>query len=296
MNDRLKMSYSKIQTRTLFTVCLFSLVAQGAQAWLFNRSETGSTPEAHGRYRQRVAVCVGINRYESHPKLNCAENDAAEMARVFRDFGFDDVTLLLGSDATRETILNTLHRAKDGLSSSDLFVFYFAGHGMTVRQGSADLMGYLLPVNCRAKNEADDGISMGILKELTDSLPSRHSLFLMDACYSGYGLSKGVARAAGFEGNNDPCVQILTAGGELDRAFESNGHGLFTGHLLDSLEGIDRKGKGAITGTELAKIVKQKVSSETGGWQTPQFGTAGGGDVVLVKRRPVLADQVAMAR
>jgi len=307
MKERSTTSYGKARVGALVLACLFILGAHGvAEAGWFGRSKKVESsvnsneilPEMAGRYRQRVAVCVGINRYESHPKLNYAENDATEMAAIFREFGFDEVVLLTGKEATRQQILNTLDHVKNTVREDDLFVFYFGGHGaIASQQGVTGSMGYLLPVDCRGKREGQDGISMNIVKELTEAMPSRHNLFLIDACYSGYSL--GNSKSGADNGNHftvdSPCVQIMTAGGKLDRAFEGDGHALFTGYLLSSLNEIVRAGEGWISGRQLAGLVTKQVAADTGGWQTPQFGLDGSGDIALVKRQAKFPDQVAMA-
>jgi uncharacterized caspase-like protein len=305
MKERITSSYGKTRVGMLILACLCVLGAQAADAGWFGRSKkksnsfnsNGFLPEMAGCYRQRVAVCIGINRYESHPKLDHAENDAAEMAAIFREFGFDEVVLLTGKEAVRRQILDTLDDVRKTVREDDLVVLYFAGHGVTVRKGETGLMGYLLPADCRSGREGEDGLSMTILKEMTDTMPSRHSLLLVDACYSGYGLGNTAANVkptGGFEADT-PCLQIITAGGELDRAFEREGHGLFTGHLLNSLNEIARAGEGWISGRQLAALVTKRVIADTGGWQAPQFGLEGSGDIALVKRRAKFPNVVAMA-
>lgn len=229
-------------------------------------------------YRQRVAVCVGINSYDGYTQLNCSKNDATEMASLFEEYGFDDVVLITEEQATRENILGEMERFQAGAAEDDLLVFFFAGHGTTVRDGSR-LAGYLVPSDCRPGQEKDSGISMESLAEMAQAMPNRHSLFLTDACYSGYASAdRGAGSADGRS------VQILTAGGEMDRAFESDGHGLFTRYVLDYLkeQGVD-KGR-AVSVTKMAGAVRSKVADETGGWQKPNFGHMGEGDVLLAKR------------
>ena len=227
-------------------------------------------------YRNRVAICIGINDYQAFPNLGYAGSDASDMAEVFEDYGFDEVVLLTGGDANRETILNEMARIKDGAHENDLFVFYFAGHGRTVRQSNR-LSGYLVTGECRKGREAQDGIPMSALAKMAEDMPSRHNLFLTDACFSGFGLA-GVDTRDALEGRS---VQILTAGREKDLAFESDGHGVFTRHVLDCLQG--RNSRGVVSVTKLASLVTNGVSHETGGWQKPQFGRVGNGDVVLAR-------------
>jgi len=306
MRERKRTSCAGVRVGIAVLASLCMLAAMKANAGWFGRSSkensshdnNGFLPEMADCYRQRVAVCVGINRYESHPKLNYAESDATEMAAIFREFGFDEVVLLTGKEATRERILNALDSVKKTVREDDLFVLYFGGHGMILRErGMKDSMGYLLPVDSRARHEGEDGIPMSIFGELTETMPSRHNLFLVDACYSGYSIGDSLPVGDGGNGfeSGTPCAQIITAGGKLDRAFEGEDHALFTGHLLNGLNEVVRAGKGGISGRQLADLVAKRVAADTGGWQTPQFGIDGSGDIALVKKQSGLLDAVAMA-
>jgi uncharacterized caspase-like protein len=270
---------------------LIILTAMDAEAFLGGLFRRRSAREdeiavpviAHAKdYRRRVAVCVGINDYEGYEDLRCPVNDATAMARTLEDYGFDHVALITGEDATREGVLEELAGVKADAGRNELFVFFFAGHGWTIRNGAGGMMGYLAPSGCRPGYESRDGISMAGLKELAESMPGSDSLFLIDACYSGYALTDGVAAESIATG--DSVYQVITAGGELDRAFEADGYGLFTRHVLNCLRNAANRGNALVSARWLASIVKQKVASETGGWQTPQFGHAGEGDIVLEER------------
>lgn len=258
-------------------------------------------------YGRRLAVCVGINSYSEHTQLKSSVNDAAAMATVFEEYGFDEVVLITEAQARRETILNTVRRLGAEAGAEDLFVFYFAGHGVTVRGKNQKLSGYLVPFDCRRGEEARAGIAMSELKALADAMSCRHVLFMTDACHSGYAVAamtdlrntahpqlsgKHLARM-----KSASSIQILTAGGERDLAFEANGHGLFTNHVLQYLRDNLRKGaRGVVSGLTLASHVARKVSSETGGWQRPRFGQMGEGDILLAMGQPGFnASQVALA-
>ena len=58
-------------------------------------------------YRRRVAVVIGINRYQSWPDLEGAVSDARRVAEQLRKIGFDAVTEVYDSDARREDLLLT---------------------------------------------------------------------------------------------------------------------------------------------------------------------------------------------
>lgn len=299
--------------RNILTLCLLPLLlvavtADAASEIALSRvGSQRSSREVNEYYGRRIAICIGINEYTALQNLNCAVNDAVEMASVFEAYGFDEVVLLTNEEATRETVLGELQRLRDGASEDDLFVFFFAGHGLTLRKGQ-DLTGVLVPADCRKGYEAQDGISMAYLKQISDEMACRQSLFLVDACYSGYGLAgqssvstrarRGkVSESTLKQMTSRPSVQILTAGGEQDRAFESDGHGLFTRSVLQCLRGESPEGRdGVVLGRELANKVRSSVREETGGWQTPQFGCDGDGDIVFTMGRKLAASSVAMAR
>ena len=292
--------------RYILSLCLLPMIFMAADAFAAAAQHVTlkTTQQVYG---QRFALCIGVNGYQAHPALNCAVSDATAMAGVFEAYGFDEVVLLTDATATRGNILDEMERLQAKAGPDDLFVFYFAGHGWTIRE-SAGLTGVLVPVDCRKGHEAQDGISMGVLKTYSDRMQNRHSLFLMDACYSGYGLigsDEGVQRRVRRrlssrmieELTDSPSVQVLTAGGELDRAFESDGHGIFTRYVLECLRGAKAVARdGVISGVELAAHVRDKVRSETGGWQSPQFGAVGEGDVLFTMGDADAGTAVAMAR
>lgn len=248
-------------------------------------------------YRRKVAFCIGIDAYQSYPELECAVNDAQTMASVFKGHQFDEVILVTDKDADKENILNELLRFKSAAHEDDLFVFYFAGHGQTItRKSDNRKMGYLVPVDCNTGKEEDEGISMGIINNIATTMPNRHILFLIDCCYSGYGLARAAAAPSQKPSDHSqlkkylasmlslPSVQILTAGGKEDQALEYGGHGIFTYHVLQALQGeTPESADGALTILELASYVKQKVTADSNGRQSPRFGyIRGNGDIVFI--------------
>lgn len=82
-------------------------------------------------YHKRVALCVGINNYPGFPTLEYAVKDAQDMAGVLKGYGFDEVFLITDARGSKAKILNELLRFKAESEKEDLFVFYFAGHGIT---------------------------------------------------------------------------------------------------------------------------------------------------------------------
>ena len=110
-------------------------------------------------------------------------------------------------------------------------------------------------------------------------MQAKHVLFVMDACYSGLGLTRSGPSSSSFlrENARRSARQMLTAGGADQQVADAgpNGHSVFTWVLLQALAGKgDLNGDGLITGTELAAYVAPAVSAVP--HQTPAFGSLPG--------------------
>lgn len=125
-------------------------------------------------------VFVGINHYlqESglHP-LQHAEADAKRLAEIFNNrFGFT-TDLLLGEDATRDSIEDAL----DDAGSGELFVFFFAGHGGDVKGNY-----HLYPAGANAYGSRS--ISFDTLaRTWQHGFGYKKVLVLLDACRNEFG-------------------------------------------------------------------------------------------------------------
>lgn len=124
------------------------------------------------------------------------------------------------------------------------------------------------------------------IQNIAESLTAKHVLFVIDACYSGLGLTRG-GGSGSFLRDNAKRIgrQMLTAGGSDQLVADGgpNGHSVFTWALLQALNGKgDLNGDGLITATELAAYIAPSVASVSS--QTPAFGSlpgSEGGDFVF---------------
>ena len=241
-------------------------------------------------YRESWAVIIGVNDYQTWPKLRYAVNDAngIEEALVNR-FGFqrDHIRKLLNGDATRQRIMQVLG---DELSDSrkvqreDRVFFFFAGHGSTRTLEDGRQIGFIVPVDADKENYYSTAISMTSLREAADLIPAKHVYFVMDSCYSGLALTRGIGefskdRSYIEEVTRRSARQILTAGGAEQQVADDgpNGHSVFTWALLQGLEGqADLDGNGVITASELGAYVSPIVSSFAR--QTPAVGNLVGSE------------------
>ena len=283
----------------------------------FVAPEPSDAEQAHfsvsADYGDSWAIIVGIDDYAKWPKLQYAARDAQSVREeLVQHFGFasDHVFTLLNGEATRSAILNVFHEhfVHDAAGKSDRLLVFFAGHGATRTLSSGRTLGYLIPADSDPDRFDSDAIPMTDIQNISESITPKHVLFVMDACYSGLGLSRGSADR--FLKNNAKRQgrQMLTAGGADQEVADGgpNGHSVFTWTLLQALSGKgDLNSDGLMTATELAAYVGPAVSSIS--QQTPAFGSlpgAQGGEFVLERHAEVefledsspqlAADEVAM--
>ena len=242
-------------------------------------------------YSDSWAIVIGIDDYAKWPKLQYAARDAQAIREtLIQKFSFatDHVVSLSNKEATRTGILAAFHDklAHSGMKKNDRLFVFFAGHGATRQLSSGRDLGYIIPVDSDPNQIATDAIPMTELQNIAESLTAKHVLFVMDACYSGLGLTRG-GGSGNFLRDNAKRMgrQMLTAGGadQLVADGGPNGHSIFTWTLLQGLAGKgDLNGDGIITATELAAYVAPAVSAVSR--QTPAFGSlpgSEGGDFVF---------------
>ncbi|HKD06264.1 MAG TPA: caspase family protein [Bryobacteraceae bacterium] len=233
------------------------------------------------------AVAIGITQYQNRafPRLDTAEPDAQAMQGFLQKQGFD-VTLLLGSKATRSAILGTLRnlakRIEADRATSARVVVYFAGHGTTETVAGIDY-GYLVPWDGTADNTSY--ISMDDIRDVSARLQTaRHQLYLLDSCFGGLLITRdpnpgAYAAQPGYvqDAVKRKAIEVLTAGGKDQRVVSNgpNGHSPFTGALLEALDqGLaDMRHDGFITFGELANYVIARASNA---YSTPGQGSLPG--------------------
>jgi peptidoglycan/xylan/chitin deacetylase (PgdA/CDA1 family)/uncharacterized caspase-like protein len=243
-------------------------------------------PPAPALYHEGWAVIIGIDNYPKWPKLHYAVNDANGIKDILLGkfhFKPDHVVTLLNEDATREKILSalgdTLSNPKNVQRDDRVFVF-FAGHGSTRKLPSGRDLGYIIPFDADTENFQGQSISMTNFQDISESIPAKHVLFIMDSCYSGLAVTRGQADNNYLrEMTRRTARQMLTAGGANEEVADNgpNGHSVFTWTVLQGLEGrADLNSDGFISASELAAYVGPGVSALS--HQTPAFGNLPGSE------------------
>ena len=211
----------------------------------------------------KKALVVGIDHYLGGNELSGCVNDAIEIGLRLESNGDGspnfDVKRIISSEAKITT--QVLHESIVELFSgeAETALLYFAGHGI---MDSVTNNGYLVTQD--GSNPAWGESLISVLELANKAHPKiKSTVILLDSCQSGFagetsGLTLGDKVSAIGNG-----VTILTACHRLGLASEQNGHGKFTGILLDGLAGAASDVLGRITPAALYAHVDQTL----GAWE-----------------------------
>jgi peptidoglycan/xylan/chitin deacetylase (PgdA/CDA1 family)/TolA-binding protein len=261
-----------------------------------DQPDVAAAPVAAQPYHDSWAAIIGIDDYVNWQKLEYAAHDAQGVKDLLiqkYNFKPDHVFMLLNGQATRQNILSLLgDKLGDPttVQHEDRVFVFFAGHGATRKLASGRELGYIIPVDADLTDFEGTAISMTNFQDISEAIPAKHVLFVMDSCYSGLALTRGGGDLPSTQNylneiSRREARQMFTAG-EADQQVADNGpngHSVFTWTLLQGLDGrADLNGDGVITATELAAYVAPAVSALS--HQTPTFGNlpgSEGGDFIF---------------
>ena len=252
-------------------------------------------------------LAVGINRYlNSRYNLNYGRPDAEAFVRLLTQHGRGIYRAIRtyevhDADATRANVAARLADVADSASEDDVFVFYYAGHGVMSEGSPAVPPDFYLAFHDVTQLYGRDellrerGLSAGELKEWCTRIPAQKQLLILDACQAGGAVDtfafrgaaeqKAIAQLARSVG-----IIVLASSGteQFASEFEELGHGGFTYALLEGMQGHadgGRRPDGKITVKELEAYIGDKVPEITRRFRgTPQFPNsyARGNDFPLV--------------
>lgn len=211
----------------------------------------------------RKALCVGIDFYAYTNPLGGCVNDALSVQNALKRHANGsknfDVLPLHGIDNEQYVTKNMLKDAVKWLFEGDpeIALFYFAGHGSVDELG-----GYLCTSEIR---RSDEGFSLGDLMTIVSASKAHNKIIILDSCHSGF-LGNSAA-TPGFSTLPENTT-ILTACRDSETAAEECGHGLFTGLLVNALEGGAKNILGDVTPGSVYSYIDQSL----GAWdQRPVF-------------------------
>jgi hypothetical protein len=236
---------------------------------------------------QLYLFVVGVNTYKN-PRytLNYAHADAVAFTEALTAgsqglFGKINTTVLNDADATKEGMKAAFEKIKATANPQDLFVFYYAGHGVINDKKEFYLVPY--DVTQLYGNDgalAQKGFSAADLQQMSKDIKAQKQLFILDACQSA-GALEAVAGARGAAEEKAISqlaratgTQWLTASGSEQFAseFSQLGHGSFTYCLLEAFKGDANPTDKKLTVRQLDAYLQTKVPEVTQKYKgTPQY-------------------------
>ncbi len=248
----------------------------------------GGTTNFSGK---RWGVVIGINNYQHVSPLKYAVNDARAVGSKLKNLGFDEVISLENEEATKSGIEGALNGLANDVGLNDTVVVFFAGHGNTLEMPNGSRLGYWVPVDGDVEQVIATGISMETIRLLSQVIPAKYLLYLIDACYSGLALRQTWPG----DGDRGFVRQIITAGRSGEEVVEIEGHGIFTSLLLRAFDGVaDLNRDGRMTVSELGVFLQSEVSHKSNREQNPLFGRWAG-EEELIFQVPHLDAELAIS-
>jgi hypothetical protein len=222
-------------------------------------------------------LVVGIDRYRDKTlQLKYAVQDGRAIADIIHQTGaslFRDVNvkLLFDDQVTIDGLGHAFREIKATIAPQDVFMFYLAGHGVTLNGRY-----YFLPYDFRYYNEEairKNAVNQDHLQKWLSLIPARKSLVLIDTCESGSFTQSMVAmrgmaqKTAIAKLTRATGRATIVASTDEQPAYEGyQGHGVFTYVLLEGLRHADATfgNRDGYTGLfELAAYVNDQVPSIT---------------------------------
>jgi len=227
-------------------------------------------------YDKSYALVVGVSDYTNGwPDLSNAVKDAKEVAEALRQHNFQVTILENPSKNVLESAINDFIFTY-GMAPNNRLLFYFAGHGHTMKRAQGMKWGYIVPADTPHPDRDQGGfrqkaISMLDIENFAKNIDARHALFIFDSCFSGtvFTQGRGDINDINIDEFRKPVRQFITAGDENEQVPDIS---IFKSQFIAGIKGeADLYGDGYITGTELGLFLSNKVPEYSPG-QHPQYG------------------------
>lgn len=219
----------------------------------------------------RKALVIGVNDYDNISSLNWCENDAVGIEQALErnadgtpNFSVKLLTTNNPIGVKGKQVRQHIRELFSG--DADVALFYFAGHGAfneDMSEGTLCLQDY-------DHNEENGLLRISDILKIANESKIRNKIIILDSCNSG---------AAGEDKNIQPNVSIigdgvtiLTSCTKEEYAMENSmdRHGLFTGLLLEGLNGGASNLLGQVTPGSLYSFIDNALNV----WeQRPVFKT-----------------------
>ena len=251
------------------------------------------------KYRDAVAIIIGVEKYKRLPKANYADVDAQtfyDYAKRALGVSADKIRLLVNENAERTEIRRTLDAWLPSVvkqNSTEVFIFY-SGHGLPSKSGDSL---FFLPWDADKDYLEDTAILQSKFYDALIATKPKSVTVFLDACYSGINKNGEAiianARPLSLKAKAEavpPNFSVFSASAadEISQSSSELKHGLFSYYLMRGLEGeADSNHDGDLSMTEMFDYLKQSVeinSQLIGRKQSPTL--AGESSRMLIRSKP----------
>lgn len=240
---------------------------------------------------KRVALVVGNASYLTVPQLPNTLRDANAVGKMFRDAGFDEVTLAI--NVGNLEFKRAVRKFEAAADQADIAVVYYAGHGLEI--GGTN---YLIPTDAKLASDRDADDEAIPLERMVASADGAKKLrvIILDACRDNpftvsmrrerKGGTRAVASGLGKVEPTSTDTLIAYAAKAGSTADDGDGeHSPFTSAVLKNL---------TVPGLDIRLAfgrVRDEVMKSTQSRQEPfVYGSLGGGNIALVPAPVVQQD------
>lgn len=240
-----------------------------------------------GKY---YALFIGIDSYSGTWKpLKNAVNDAKAIENLVKaQYKFDVVKNLYNVQATRSNIIDQLDWLVANVKENDNVMIYYSGHGELKKELNK---GFWVPVDAK-NNSTSNYISNSDIQTFLAAIPSKHTLLVSDACFSG-DIFRGNVSSLPFENSEKYFIktydlksrQAISSGG-LEPVMDGGkeGHSIFAYYMIQALKNNTNK---YFDASQLFNKIKIPVTNNSD--QSPEFNPIGktgdeGGNFIFIKK------------
>ncbi len=269
-----------------------------AVAWNKQRTEseravvsifyTGSEPAAN-----LYTISIGMNNYLNQElNLNYSVNDAREVLSGITSGGsqlFDSIYsyFIVNEEFTKEKCDSIFSEIIENAKSTDVFVLYYAGHGVSSEELNNEF--FIIPYDVvqlygDTATLREKALSATELRNYSRKIKAEKQLFIFDACQSGSATDNflvrgGIRQKAIEQLARSAGIGLITASGSDQFANEAKEleHGIFTYALLEILTGknIADESSKKVSISEIKAYLDERVPELSRQYKgKPQYPTA----------------------
>lgn len=230
----------------------------------------------------RMALVVGVARYDRVPELKNSANDARDMAQALRAIGFDVTEVV---DPDQRGLQDAISRFLNRVSDADLALFYYSGHGIQLGERN-----FLIPRDAVLESTVDVPLRAVDLGVILDGLETRAKVrvVLLDACrdnpFAAIFRNRSIGRGLG---SMSAALGTLVGFATSPGAVAADGDGRNSPFARALLKHLPTPG---LDITQLMRLVRADVVKATGGQQIPWDHSSLVGEIALMPAEPAPAE------